>query len=243
MIVSRPKTVMNHGIPAARLPKTGEAELRMRGARIGDRLVVRVREVVPAGAELRDAQPPGGERLAHVQQLVAEPPLDEARRDALAVERRDDRDLELPRLARPELDRVGHRVVPDVASLREDDLRPRRAVDIGEQELVLVLVVLGRRGGGSGGACIGSPSAKSCAFTERMSAKSLANSIPTWNEIGLAAFVPDQDPVLHALTDEPAAEGGERVLRQAAREQVAEVETPPRSTRPWPPTAQRRARR
>jgi hypothetical protein len=52
-------------------------------------------------AKLRHAEAPRRERLADVQQLVAEPPFDEAGRHPLAVEARDDGDLQLPRLAWP----------------------------------------------------------------------------------------------------------------------------------------------
>ena len=43
---------------------------------------------------------------------------------------------------------------------------------------------LGVTGGGSGFAVAGSPSAKSCCFTERMSAKSAANSSPSSKATG-----------------------------------------------------------
>ena len=97
MIVSRPKTVMNHGIQRrGQAAEDGEAELRMRGARSATDWLYECERSSQPARSCGTRRPPGGERLAHVQQLVAEPPLDEARRDALAVERRDDRDLELP---------------------------------------------------------------------------------------------------------------------------------------------------
>ena len=72
--VSRPKTVMNHGIPrpaGCRALASMDAE---RGE-IGDRARERVVEVVPGGAELRDAQLPGGERGLDTLPLLAEAPL------------------------------------------------------------------------------------------------------------------------------------------------------------------------
>ena len=70
-------------------------------------------EVVPGAAQLRHAELPGGQRLPHARELVAEVTLGQSRRDALAVLGGEHVDAELPALARLERDPVANRAALD----------------------------------------------------------------------------------------------------------------------------------
>ena len=71
----------------------------------------------------------------------------------------------------------------------------------------------------------GSPSAKSCSLTEKMSAKSVASSSAELERERLHATGSGRSiVVLHAVADEALARDRERVLRQPAGERVAQVE-------------------
>ena len=96
MIVSRPKTVMNHGIPAAGMRPVRPAPRMRSEARSETDWKNERAESVPVGPELRHAQLPRGERVAHARQLLAEAPLGRARRERVAVDRGDDVQPQLP---------------------------------------------------------------------------------------------------------------------------------------------------
>jgi hypothetical protein len=57
---------------------------------VGDRLEERAVEQIPVGADLRHAQLPGRERLAHAHLLLAEAPFRHAWGDRVAVDRGED---------------------------------------------------------------------------------------------------------------------------------------------------------
>ena len=97
----------------------------------------------------------------------------------VAVRHGDDVDAHLPALSRLELDGERDAGAVHPARAREDDLRAQRVVGVLEHELV----VLGFEAGTApareaASRARGSPSAKSCCFTERMSAKSAAELEP-----------------------------------------------------------------
>src|SRR6185436_18835839 len=115
------------------------ASLHPQGCKIRDRLEEGTAEVVPVRPDLRYAEPPCRERVANTRHLVPEAPLDLARDDMVALERRDHVHTEMPALARLELDLPAHLRAIDLATLRDDDLRLRAVVGVLEQELVVLL--------------------------------------------------------------------------------------------------------
>ena len=141
-IESRPNTVMNHGMPAAgRRPSDAPVLLRTDAQRgeVRDRLRDGTLEVVPVGAQLGHSQLPGGERVTHVLELLAEPPLGRLGMHDVAGRRGHDVDHELPALTRFELDRVRRpRPLHEARRLREDHLGRGRAGRIRQQELAFL---------------------------------------------------------------------------------------------------------
>ena len=182
-------------------------------------------EVVVARPQLRHAQPPGRERVAHVLPLGAELELDRAGRRLLAVQRRRDVEPEAPALPRRERDRVAHVRAVGRAALGQDHLRARAAVTVGrEDELVAALVEADGRG-----------------RRERTGVQRVAEREVVLldgddvREVGLdhelelerdrlGALVADGDVVLHPFADEALAHDREHVLAEAARERVPQVE-------------------
>ena len=96
-------------------------------------------EIVPRGAEPRNAQIPGRQRRLDPLPLLAEALLRHAYR--FAAERRHDVHAELPRLPGLELDPEPDFSRLDVPALGQDHLRPRKTGVVVEHELVLVLLV------------------------------------------------------------------------------------------------------
>ncbi len=193
---------------------------------IGDRVLERALEDVPAGAELRDAQAPGRHRVHHVFALVAEAALDHLRHHHLAVERRDEVHAQVPALPRLELDPVLDDRALEVAERREDDLRPGQAgvAVVFEQELALVGVVPR------------SPDRRQRLRPQRIAEREVV--LLDREDVGEVAaelereverdrverLVLDREVVLHALADEAEAGDRELILLEAARERVAHVE-------------------
>ena len=231
MIVSRPKTVMNHGIPAAgSLPSPTPpcSRIRSEARSATDCANACSRSSHSRGAAGRGAATPRASRgRARARRRSA------ARRAAarlLAVDERDDVELELPRLARLELDRVADPAAVRLAALREDHLRPR-AVGVGEHELVVLVVVAPARPAAAAPRAIGSPSAKSCALTVMMSAKSLPNSSPSSNETG--SMLSFRTTIGPASPRRRSARARSRACPAAGRRRAGcGGRTPPRSTRP-----------
>ena len=83
--MSRPKTVMNHGIPAAgSIPMLPSVRIRS-AARSATDWAKRARETVVRGAEAWHLQAPGVERGLHVRPALAEAPLDDERQRLLTA--------------------------------------------------------------------------------------------------------------------------------------------------------------
>ena len=215
--VSRPNTVMNHGIPAA-----GRGPMRS-AARSRDRLLVREPQIHPARADLRHAQTPRRERVAR---RAAAPGRSAARAGPAPRSPTSHVDAQLPGLARAECDRER-----DAASVRLG--AGLREEDVGRAEAVAVHRARSRcrcrsgcTGSGSGVAEDGSPREKSHSLTEMMSAKSAASS--TLEPKGELArrHVGDDEIVLHAVADEPLAldrRSSSAVQRIAEEERGGEV--------------------
>ena len=183
-------------------------------------------EVVPARVELRDAQPPGRDRVHHSVALVAEAPLDLLRHRHLAVEGGRHVDPEVPALARLELDPVAHSRAVRLPRGREDDLRPRHVSvsAVLQQQLPVVAVVVDRD-----------------ERRQRLRAQRVAEREVVLldredvGEVGaelerelerdrLERLVLDGDVVLHPDADEAVARDRELVLLESVRERVAHVE-------------------
>ena len=187
------------------------------------RLPERLAQVVPRGADLRDAQLPGGDRFADPRALLAEVALDHLRRTIPAAVRAEaDVDAQRPRLPRRERDVVADPVPVRVAALREDHLRPAEPVGVDEHELVVLLVVRGRD-----------------RARQRLRVRRIAErEVPLLDrdDVGevrgqrqlepelerLRRLVRQLDVILHPVADEPLALDQHRVERQAVRERVAE---------------------
>ena len=105
MMVSRPNTVMNHGMPAAGSRPTPSLPRMRSAARSADRARVRLTELAPRRAQLRDAQIPGLQRAPDAVALLAE--VTRARRAprAHAARLRPERQPHVPLGVRPELER------------------------------------------------------------------------------------------------------------------------------------------
>ena len=105
MSVSRPKTVMNQGIPAAGQVPGPLAGPQPERRKVGDGLVERVTELVRRRRETREPERPRVERLTDASPLRAEPALDVLGMLHLAVERDGDVDAHVPRRVGRERDR------------------------------------------------------------------------------------------------------------------------------------------
>ena len=109
---------------------------------IGDRAVERATKALPAAANARNPQRPGGDGVAGGLALLVEL-LDGLE---LLVQPGPDVDAEIPGLVRLERERVGHGVPVESATLREDELRSEVAARIDDRNLPPLLVVRRRRG-------------------------------------------------------------------------------------------------
>src|SRR5207253_1583732 len=99
-------------------------------------------ELVPGRADLRHAQLPRGQRLAHAAALLAEVPLDGPRLDDLVpVERRDHVDPDVPAFSRLQLDLPLHALAVRVAGLREEELCAGLLAVRRLEEILVVLAV------------------------------------------------------------------------------------------------------
>ncbi len=227
MIVSRPKTVMNHGIPAAgSWPEQPRILAHAKRGEVRDRLSEAVGELVPRRAQLRDPQAPGRERRAHARELVAEPPLGAVDGRPDAVVGRDDVDAQAPALARLELDPERHGRVGRLAALGEDDLGEPVEVRVlaGEHELVVAGLVdgLDRR----------RQRARVLRVPERevvlLDGEDVREVVPELHrEVEgdqPAGVVRDDDVLLHRVADEALAADRELVLHEPARHGVPEEE-------------------
>ena len=122
MIVSRPNTVMNQGIPAAGSRPGPFAAPQPERREIVARLGVRVAQPVPRGVELRHSHVPGVERVPHAGTLGAEATGDEGRVLDVAVERDENVDAHIPRFVRRELDGEADALLGDVRQAGQEYL-------------------------------------------------------------------------------------------------------------------------
>ena len=194
---------------------------------IGNGLRERMAELVPARADLRDAQLPRGQRLAHAAALLAEAALDRPRLDdVVAVQRRDDVDAHVPALARLELELPDDPRRAHLAGLRDDQLRAQLvvAVSLLEHELV-VLAVEPRLDGGGEWARAHRVAEREVVLLDRQDVGEVRRCLePELERDRAHRLVLDHDLVLHPLADEPLALDREAVLREAAGERVAQEE-------------------
>ena len=245
MSVSRPKTVMNHGMPAAgSCPIPSPPRIRSAARSATDwreRLPKVVARRVRSRGTLRCHAASDSRTCSRSSPKL---PLDDVRLRLRARERRDDVDAQLPELARGELEPEADARAVDLARPREEHLRlravPRASSRTSWFEAASKRTAAGR---GSGGAVSGLPSEKSCSFTEMMSAKSVATSSSSSNASGRPADVQQHHVILHPLADEALARDRERVLRRARRRPGCGDRRRPRSTRPSRTRAAAAARR
>ena len=192
---------------------------------VGHGAAERVSELVPGRPQLRNAQLPGGERLADPRELVAEPPLGHARDDLRPVEERDDVQPEIPALARLQLQAVDDASAVDLALPRQDHLRPRGHTRLVlEQELVVGLVVLqldGRR------QRLGvlRVSEREVEVLDGEDVREVARDLdPQLQRHRPHPLVLDDHAILHRLADEALADDRDLVRIEILRARVAEVE-------------------
>ena len=249
--VSRPNTVMNHGIPAA---KSGRrySPVRMRSA---------ARSAIErSNARRRLSQPPRTRGTRSVQAATTSPSVSrsssrcstESRLGASSSAGRTSTFRSQRSCGSSE--RSNATAPPStLARLRENDPRaqlarrgPRSAI-----WLPRLVVASPAPAAAARGACSGSPSAKSCCLTEMMSAKSAASSSESSKSSALHALVPDRDPLLHARSPtkrsraiESASCGRPFTRRVAEVERGGEVLDPARreQQRPRPVDAQHEPR-
>ncbi len=192
MSVSRPNTVMNHGIPAAgslAIPPLPAAHPQ-RGE-IGDRLREGIFERVPRGAQLRDAKLPRGQRVLDARELLAEACARRpgARRHGARrgwARRRSSAPSDSAARARPGSGCSRRSTSPG----REKAICVRAGSPLGSSRTnwLCASSKIGTTRLGEGlGACVGSPSAKSCSLTAKMSAKSVPISKTTSTATGSPA--------------------------------------------------------
>src|SRR5207248_2489819 len=184
----------------------------------------RAREVVPARAQERNAELPRRERVADAAALLAEAPLDDARRALLLLDERHDVDADLPHLARLELDLPAHAAAVGGPPLREDQLRPAEALRVDHHELVVRLVEARRDGIGQRRRVHRVAQGEVVRLDRHDVREVAAHLEPQMEGELLHALVLHDDVVLHPLADEALALDREDVLRQPARERVPEEE-------------------
>src|SRR3954451_908881 len=206
-------------------PDRAVVRAHAQGREVGDRLAERVPERVPRSAQLRHAQLPCGQRVAHAADLLAESEPREARRDELAVRQRDPLTVKPPALARRQREELHHPRAVDLAALGEDHLRLQRQLAVvRDHELVAALVVLDR-------AAIGQRFR-----TERVTegevevldgedVREVGADVELHVELdGLHALVLEHERVLHPVADEALAPDREHVRSEPGRQWVAHEE-------------------
>ena len=158
-------------------------------------------------------------------ELLAEAPLGRVRRELLVDERREDVEPNLPGLARLEPERVAEAPAVGATGLRDDHLRLDAFVGgILEQEL-LPLLVEARLDDRGERLCVQRIAEREVVRLHRHDVREVGGELEADLELDrLHAPVLDHDHLLHALADEAAALDQERVLGEAARERVAQVE-------------------
>ena len=225
--VSRPKTVMNHGIPAA---KSGRrySPVRMRKSRqVGDRAVERAAQALPAAADSRDAQRPGGDDVADGLALVVEQ-LDGL---DLVLEPRQHVDAHAPALVRLERERERHRVPIEPARFREDEPSAQIAPRIDDRDLASPFVVRDRRRRRKLQRELG-VAEREVVMLHGDDVREVCFGLERDVDLEpLGALVAERDALLHSGADEALARDRDGVTWKAVRGAVPEVEPGPESAR------------
>jgi hypothetical protein len=211
---------------AGELADAGVAGAHSQRREVGDGLDEAARQVLPARAQLRYAQLPRGQRVAHTADLLAEAPLCEARRHRLAVREREHVDVELPALARLERDAVADQAVRRLPALREDDLGRVHEVrvDVLDQELI-ALVVEGAAQPRRQRVGAERVAEREVVVLDREDVGEVGADLHCEVELDrLHALVDHEDRVLHPLADEALTPDREGVLRKAVAGPVAHEE-------------------
>ena len=234
--VSRPNTVMNHGIPAAgSLPPPASSAVRMRSAArsLTDWPNVWRSSFHDARRSAARAAPTPRPTRATLCALLAEVLLDDLR-SASRARRRSPSPTSMrsdQRLARRELEVVADSVA--VTSPRSEKITCVRPKPSGSTSMSWLFgsSYTAATAGGSGFACFGSPSEKSHSLTEMMSAKSAATTRSSRSVERLRRLVRQLDVILHAVADEALALDQHAVERQTVATADCAGSTRPRSTR------------
>ena len=200
--MSRPKTVMNHGMPAAgRLPRPFPPLSRSEARSATERGKTWSRSS-------QDARSLGTRRFQAASDASMRSRSSPKRCLAMCgrtwspSERRDDVEAELPRLPGLELDPVPDLPGLDVPALGQDHLRSREPGVVVEHELVLVLLVT-RLGGQGQGARLERVAESEVVVLDREDVREVAGELDRELERDLLrALVLHAEVVLHALADE-----------------------------------------
>ena len=189
------------------------------------RLAERVLQNVPARSDLGHAQLPRVERLLHPGALVAEVPLGGGRRARRPVRRPDDDvHAQLPLLARLQQDVIGNAATVDRAAAREDHLRPAESFAIGEHELVVRIVELGRHRLRQR-LRVARVSEREVPLLDRDDVREVGAELdPELQLHRLGRLVLEDDVILHSFADEALTLDRDRVERQLVRARIAQEE-------------------
>src|SRR5215211_8850183 len=180
-------------------------------------------KVVPVSPELWHAQLPRRERVAYVDELLAEATLDHPRSRLVALDVGMDVDANVPHRARRELDAPADRPAVDLAALGEDHLRARAALRIDEEELVVACVEARLYRLGQGLRRLGIAEREVVVLHREDVREVAAEPERKLERDRLHRVVVDAQGVLHAVADEALAGDRDDVGREAGP-RVAEVE-------------------
>ena len=189
---------------------------------VGDRAVERAAQALPAAANPRHAQRPGGDDVARALALLVEL----LERLELLVEPRADVDRELPALVRLERERRTSCALPSSRPGFEKTSCVPRSPRGSTIESWRPCLVVGSPAPAAAAACARSGIAeREVVQLHRDDVREVGLGLERDLDLEpLGALVPERDPLLHARADEPLAGDRERVARQARRRRVAEVE-------------------
>ena len=225
MRVSRPKTVMNHGIPAAGSRPGPSPCPQPQGGQVRDRLVEGVAQHVPVRGQAGELHRPRLERGLDAASLRPEAQLDEIRGAYLSLERHDDVDPHVPCLVRSERDRESHEPVLAFAATREHDLgAPASAVALGEHDLaglrVEIRVCAGRQAGR-----VERVAEREVVLLDADDVREVGAELDLHREGDRSpGLVAEDQVVLEPMADEPVPRDREDVLSEPTDERVARVE-------------------
>ena len=249
MSVSRPKTVMNHGMPAAgsvrRRPRRRASAATARSATDGandvTELVPRRSEAAARAAARRRATP----GRAPAPRRSGARPARRARPRRRATRATSSRSSQHSRGASCE--RGSDDPAPSTSPrCGEHDLRAAApSVRLLEHELACARSSKRAGRGGGSGRRVQRVAEREVVLLDADDVREVASRSPARgrSETGSVRLVADDHMVLHAVADEAVSRDRERVLRQARRRAGCGGRTRPRSTRPCPTRAGAAARR